>query len=68
MPRRQNQKPEAEAPPGGWRVLDETHPDAWPLACVFDLECVDSDTQNTADSPSYTLWDLWIDVSGQGDL
>lgn len=38
MPRRREDKPEPQTPPGGWRILDEDDPEAWPLACVFDLE------------------------------
>lgn len=37
---REKQQQEPQTPPGGWRVLEEDDPDAWPLACVFDLEWV----------------------------
>jgi hypothetical protein len=39
MPRRRVPK-EYPAPAGDWRTLSPQHPDAWPQAIVFDLECV----------------------------
>lgn len=65
MPRRRAAQTEPAEPAGGWRVVPPESPDAFPLAVVFDLEWAASTFEHAATClhGSYTLWDLWIDVS-----